>query len=138
MEKTKTFVFLGIIIVIGGLVPFGAQFLIPLFNENINIVGAEIWNQYVSIILGIVATILSVVSLKMCFASDEQARNTELRTQETLDKIDARIQLLSQKQDQLYKTISESKTNKALKNLESDTNWKSKGQYDEIRENATI
>ncbi len=133
MDKTKTFVFIGTIIFLGGLVPFAAQFLLPLLYKNANVAGAEVWNQYVSIVLGIVATILSVVSLKMCFLNDEQSRQTELKTQEILDKIDTKIQLLAQKQDQIYETISETKNNKLLLDHKDKQEWSLK-QDDNIKE----
>ena len=47
----------------------------------------------------------------MCFSSDESARQTELRTQQTLDKIDTRIQLVAQKQDQMYNAVSQTSLN---------------------------
>ena len=58
-------------------------------------------------ILGIVATILSIVSLKMGFDSAESARVTELKTQSVLDSIDEKICILSERQEQMVKSINE-------------------------------
>lgn len=66
-NKNGILVFIGVIIFIGILIPFVCQFVIPIFYETKNIMGVEIWNQFVSMILGIIATILSVVLLKMSF-----------------------------------------------------------------------
>lgn len=111
-EKRNIYWFIGIIIFIGILVPFAYQFIIPLFVEAKDISGVEIWNQFVSMILGIVATILSIVSLKMGFDSAESARVTELKTQSVLDSIDEKICILSERQEQMVKSINEMRTNK--------------------------
>ena len=113
MNKYKNLIFILIfaVILVGAIVPFASQFCLPFFNPEAFTDGAEVWNQYVSIVLGIVATILSIISLRMCFSSDESARQTELRTQQTLDKIDTRIQLVAQKQDQMYNAVSQTSLN---------------------------
>lgn len=124
-EKRNIYWFIGIIIFIGILVPFACQFIIPLFNETKNISGVEVWNQFVSIVLGIVATILSIVSLKMGFDSAESARTTELKTQSVLDSIDEKICILSERQEQMVKSINEMRTNKGnVSDVKSDlTSW---------------
>lgn len=106
-EKRNIYWFIGIIIFIGILIPFGCQFVIPLFIETKNVSGVEVWNQFTSMILGIVATILSIVSLKMGFDSAETARITELKTQSVLDSIDEKICILSERQEQMVKSINE-------------------------------
>lgn len=106
-EKRNIYWFIGIIIFIGILIPFACQFVIPLFIETKNISGVEVWNQFTSMILGIVATILSIVSLKMGFDSAETARITELKTQSVLDSIDEKICILSERQEQMVKSINE-------------------------------
>lgn len=90
-----------IIIIIGAIIPFAAQFILPFFFPDRSVAGAEIWNQYVSIILGVVATITSIVSLILGFKSEQQSYETELRTRDVLQRIETSIQLLSQKQDQI-------------------------------------
>ena len=92
------------IVLIGAIVPFGSQFVLPFFYPDKQIAGAEVWNQYVSIILGVVATITSIVSLVLGFKSEEQSNATELRTRDMLQSIETRIQLLSQKQDQMMQS----------------------------------
>lgn len=120
MNKYKNHIFILIfaVIFVGAIVPFGAQFLLPFFNSEAFTTGAEVWNQYVSIVLGVVATILSIISLKMCFSSNESARQTEIRTQDTLDKIDTRIQLLAQKQDQMYSAVSQNSLNTKVNDVD--------------------
>lgn len=127
-EKRNIYWFIGIIIFIGVLVPFACQFFIPLFIETKDISGVEVWNQFVSMILGIVATILSIVSLKMGFDSAESARVTELKTQSVLDSIDEKICILSERQEQMVKSINEMR-NKAdnISDVQShSTSWNKK------------
>lgn len=62
-------------------------------------------------ILGIVATILSIVSLKTGFDSAENARATELKTQSILDNIDEKMCILTEKQEQMAKSINEMRNN---------------------------
>lgn len=92
------------IVLIGAIVPFASQFILPFFFPSCKIAGAEVWNQYVSIILGVVATITSIVSLVLGFKSEEQSNATELRTRDMLQRIETKIQLLSQKQDQMMQS----------------------------------
>ena len=51
-NKNAIYILIGIIVLIGAIVPFGAQFVLPFFFPDKQIAGAEVWNQYVSIILG--------------------------------------------------------------------------------------
>lgn len=92
-------------IAIGALVPFAAQFLLPFYNSEISVAGAEVWNQYVSIILGVVATITSIVSLILGFKSEEQSNATERRTRDLLKEIEGKVDLSLQKQDQLQNSL---------------------------------
>lgn len=68
--KKWVFTMIIIVITIGVIVPFGAQFLLPMFFPT-QAAEAEVWNTYVSIILGLVATILSIVSMIMGFKNYE-------------------------------------------------------------------
>ena len=86
-EKKNIFGLIGFVIFVGMLVPFACQF--------------------VSIVLGIVATILSIISLKMGFDSADNAKNTEMKTQGILDEISSKISLLTEKQNQMAKSIDE-------------------------------
>ena len=116
-NKNNIYKLIGIIVILGAIVPFAAQFLLPFFlpNSNVQVSGAEIWNQFVSIILGVIATITSIVSLILGFRSEERSNETEIRTVELLHTTEKKIELMSQKQDQLQssllKTYSESNTN---------------------------
>ena len=103
-NKNAIYILIGVIVLVGAIVPFGAQFILPFYFPDKQIAGAEVWNQYVSIILGVVATITSIVSLVLGFKSEEQSNATELRTRDVLQRIESRIQLLSQKQDQIIQS----------------------------------
>lgn len=103
-SKKGMYILIGIIVLIGAIVPFAAQFILPFYFPNKKIAGAEVWNQYVSIILGVVATITSIVSLVLGFRSEEHSNETERRTRDLLQRIETRIQLLSQKQDQILQS----------------------------------
>lgn len=83
----------------GLIVPFAAQFILPFFYPHNKIVGAEIWNQYVSIILGIVATLMSVISLKMSFDNVDKSHQTELKTRELFDNIEKHLKDIEHNQD---------------------------------------
>ncbi len=112
------------VILIGAIVPFGAQFLLPFFNTGAFIQGAEVWNQYVSIVLGVVATILSVVSLKMCFSSEESSKKSEKRTELIWQKVEDKLEILSQKQDYIYHTVSQNHSNTQTKVVDGiDADW---------------
>ena len=113
------------VIFVGALVPFCAQFLLPFFNKDAFVEGAEVWNQFVSIVLGIVATILSIVSLKMCFDSAESFKNAEKQTAVIWAKIKGKLDLVSQKQDYIYSTVSQNQPNTQRKTIVGDENrWK--------------
>lgn len=103
--KNKIYYLIIAVIAIGALVPFAAQFLLPFYNSEISVAGAEVWNQYVSIILGVVATITSIVSLILGFKSEEQSNATERRTRDLLKEIEGKVDLSLQKQDQLQNSL---------------------------------
>ena len=112
------------VIFIGAIIPLGAQFWLPFFKESAFTNGAEVWNQYVSIVLGIVATILSIVSLKICFSSEETSKNAEKRTEVIWAKIEGKLDTLSQKQDYIYHTVSQNQPNTQTKTIDGNDNWK--------------
>lgn len=76
---------------IGCLGPFVAQCVLPFFFPECTIDGLEIWNQYVGIVLGIVATILSIVSLIMGFNSANEASEQQRKA---FDQYEATIELI--------------------------------------------
>ena len=124
------------LIIIGAIIPFAAQFILPLkiyFKTGtlVEIPHIEIWNQFVSMILGIVATVLSIVSLKMCFDSADDAKNTEMRTTEVLHAIEEKIAVLTEKQDEMKKSIEEKKVTSSVDEIQEDSVWGSNNQKTE-------
>ncbi|MBE5951827.1 MAG: hypothetical protein E7260_09590 [Lachnospiraceae bacterium] len=79
------------IVILGALVPFAAQFILPFFFPECKIAGAEIWNQYVSIVLGVVATLMSIISLKLSFDNMTQSFESERRTRELFAKLEGHL-----------------------------------------------
>ncbi len=127
MNKHKYLIYglVAAVILVGAIIPFGAQFWLPFFKEEAFTSGAEVWNQYVSIVLGIVATILSIVSLKMCFSSEESSKKAEMRTAVIWQKIEGKLDVLSEKQDYIYHTVSQNQPNTQTKTIDgNDANWK--------------
>ena len=87
-----------ITIITGGIVPFAAQFLFPtLFHDYIP-AGAEVWNQYVSIILGIVATTLSIISLVLCFRSEDRSEKSNTELNETFNRLNDKVDEIGKNQ----------------------------------------
>ena len=97
--EKNIYILIGSVILIGGIVPFAAQFICPFFFPEREITGAAVWNQYVSIILGVIATITSVVSLVLGFRNERENYDTERRTRELLHDIKEKVIVLSTKQD---------------------------------------
>ena len=71
--------------------PFIAQCWLSIAFPEAPIDGLEMWNQYVGIVLGIVATILSIVSLVMGFHSTNEAYEQQRKA---FDQYEATIELL--------------------------------------------
>ena len=105
-NKNAIYILIGIIVLIGAIVPFGAQFVLPFFFPDKQIAGAEVWNQYVSIILGVIATITSIVSLVLGFRSEKESNDTERRTRDLLQEIKGNVALVLQKQDMLQSHLT--------------------------------
>ena len=72
-SQRNLLIFIYAIIFVGLIGPFLAQCCLSICNTDANIKGLEMWNQYVGIILGVVATVLSIVSLNMGFQSAAEA-----------------------------------------------------------------
>lgn len=98
-HKKYVYNIITILSLVGLIVPFASQFILPFFFPYCKVVGVEIWNQYVSIILGVVATLMSVISLKLSFDNVEQSYQTELRTQKLLYDIDSHLNDIEHNQD---------------------------------------
>lgn len=105
-NKNAIYILIGIIVLIGAIVPFGVQFIFPFFFPDKQIAGAEVWNQYVSIILGVIATITSIVSLVLGFRSEKESNDTERRTRDLLQEIKGNVALVLQKQDMLQSHLT--------------------------------
>lgn len=87
------------IIIIGLIVPFGAQVIIPLLFCNKQSVSDALntWNQFTSIILGICATLMSILSLVMGFYTLNQSHLTEVENTKTLTRISKALEELEEK-----------------------------------------
>ncbi len=110
------------IILIGCIVPFAAQFILPFFYPESKIAGAEVWNQYVSIVLGVVATITSIVSLVLSLRSEEQAYETERRTRDLLNDILREVAEMSCKQEEMNRQLYSDRTEYKERKKEVDVN----------------
>lgn len=105
--KTMAFCLILSTIFIGGIVPFAAQFLFPSIFKEYSPVGAEVWNQYVSIILGIVATVLSIISLVLCFRSEDRSKASNNELQLTFERLNDKVEDLSRHQIILEEKFSQ-------------------------------
>lgn len=74
------------VISLGLIVPFFSEAILTIWFPDVTI-GLNTWNQFVSIILGIVATILSIVSLIMGFKNYEDGLDLHEKHVQTLEKI---------------------------------------------------
>lgn len=110
------------IVLIGALVPFAAQFLLPFLVPDVDVKGAEIWNQFVGIVLGVVATILSILSLRMCFDSLYQSRDTENRLTALIKNVSDLLHEVSQKQEDMNRYFINSSTSTAT-NVKQSGGW---------------
>lgn len=111
---------------LGGIIaPFIAQYLAP--RKSALEVALSAWNQYVSIILGIVATLLSIVSLVFSFHNEEeeniQQRNysdkfddinrTLQKIEDSVDATKEKVNHMSDKMAQIDTTVSIIKANQS-------------------------
>lgn len=80
-----------ITIIVGLIVPFAAEAILPLFTAETAKIenGLAVWNQFVSIILGIVATVLSIVSIIMGFKNYEDTLAVQEKYMQALERIEA-------------------------------------------------
>lgn len=103
--KKWVFRFIFCFVCIGFLGPFLAQCILPFFStveESIKgIDSLAMWNQYVGIVLGIVATMLSIVSLVMGFYSASEAAEQQRKAYEqyestirALNRVEVRMEKL--------------------------------------------
>lgn len=114
VTKSKKYIYrlLLFVIFIGLLVPFSCQFLVPfIFQWNgkrvLSIPGAEVWNTYVSIILGIVATVTSLISLILSFKNTDDAKETSVETMRHLTAMSTKINQMINEQQQIAREQTE-------------------------------
>ena len=132
--RDRIYGFVTFVIFFGGIVPFATQFLLPMIGsftgKEINPYGAEVWNQFVSIALGIVATILSIVSMYLGFKNSDESRAIEKNRQSAIsrleDKLDDRIQEILAREHELLNAINETK---------SESKQKKSGDWDDQKKN---
>lgn len=75
-----------ITIVLGAIIPFASETICTFWFPDVA-TGLNTWNQFVSIILGIIATVLSIVSIIMGFKNYEDTLAIQEKYMEALEKI---------------------------------------------------
>lgn len=73
-------------IFVGAIVPFWAKAVCTVWFPDVGL-GLNVWNQFVSIILGITATILSIVSIIMGFKNYEDTLSVQEKYMQALQEI---------------------------------------------------
>ncbi len=84
--KKWVFYLIVITIVCGAIVPFASEVLCTIWFPDVAL-GLNTWNQFVSIILGIIATILSIVSIIMGFKNYEDTLSVQEKYMQALEQI---------------------------------------------------
>ncbi len=122
----RFYVFLLILIlsVLGLIAPFAAEFILPFFFKSDKIAGITVWNQFVSMILGVIAAIMSVVSLILCYRSED-------KSDESYSKIDKMLSRLEIKVDDLSKGVNNVMNSRKPEKSRPKTVTKSKIATDE-------
>lgn len=75
-----------ITIFLGAIVPFASETICTIWFPDAS-VGLNTWNQFVSIILGIIATLLSIVSIIMGFKNYEDTLSVQEKYMQALSEI---------------------------------------------------
>lgn len=103
----KKWVFRLVVAVIfsGIIVPFASEAILPIFYPA-DVSGLATWNQFVSIILGIIATVLSIVSIIMGFKNYDDTLAVQEKYMEALQKISTMAQDLTQVRDEVKRMSS--------------------------------
>lgn len=114
--KKSAYILIYSTIFLGAMVPFAAQFLFPAIWETYSPAGAEVWNQYVSIILGIVATVLSIVSLILSFRSQDRSEKADLELKRTFENLNRELAGVGNNQKDLERRFTD-----FLKTKDSET-----------------
>ncbi len=84
--KTWTFGLLLIVVLIGFIFPLFAEVIIGTWFPA-RVRGVEVWNQFTSVILGVVATVLALVSMFMGFKSYDDSSELQKTCLQTLEHI---------------------------------------------------
>lgn len=104
--KNNIFTLIIIIAIIGLIIPYSGEVILPFFCSKEKIQGIQVWNQFVSMILGVVATIMSIVSLYLCFKSEEKSTIVNHQIEKNLALLSEQVKNLSVKQDHLDDNIT--------------------------------
>lgn len=72
---------------LGLIVPFLSEVVLTIWFPGVTM-GLDIWNQFVSIILGVVATVLSIVSMIMGFKNYDDTLEIQEKYTKTLQHIE--------------------------------------------------
>ena len=102
--KKWVFMLILITIILGIIVPFSSEVVLTIWFPDVTL-GIETWNQFVSIILGIVATVLSIVSMIMGFKNYDDALSIQEKYMQALKEIKLLAKDLSNVKDDVH-TIS--------------------------------
>lgn len=100
-DKKTIFRLIYWIVILGLIVPFASEFILPFFFPECNISSVSVWNQFVSIILGVIATIMSIVSLVLCYRSEEKSNEVNSSINLILNSITEKVNEIGRKQDAL-------------------------------------
>lgn len=84
--KRWAFLLVTTVIFVGLVLPLFAEIVVGIIWPD-KVKGIEVWNQFSSVILGIVATVLSIVSMFMGFKSYEDSSNLTTLCMQSFDHI---------------------------------------------------
>ncbi len=82
-------------IIAGLIVPYGAQVICTIWFPDAS-VGLDVWNQFVSIALGIVATVLSIVSLIMGFKNYDDTLSIQEKYTQTMQQSERALEKITE------------------------------------------
>lgn len=100
--KNMMYKVIAIILCIGAIGPFLAQCILPFFiDESIQIDSLQLWNQYVSMILGLVALLMSIVSMYLGFKNSDDSASSERRTRNLIGGLDKELREILSDQKQI-------------------------------------
>ena len=106
---------------LGVLGPFTAECILPFFFPKEELETLSHWNTYVGIILGSVATILSIVSLAMAFHNMDEAYAQQRTSSEQYSNMMQAIKQSEINEKKLEVSQSDTQENYNLKNMDNST-----------------